>query len=294
MKFAIAGVSGKTGRIAAERLIERGHAVRVIVRDAAKGKDWNARRAAHTPEVAVADLADVRALTQALHGVDGAYLLIPPSMTATSFRAYQDGIAKSLVAAVREARVPHVVLLSSIGAQVESGTGPIAGLHVAEKLLREVEGTALTSLRAGYFVENLAGVLGAAKGQGTLPSFYPADLAIPMISTRDIGEVAADLLIEHATAKGKATNIVELGTDRTHAQVAEALSKLLAKPVRVDEAPVAAVSAAFQSFGFSKDLADLYQEMTSAIRSGIVKFEGGHRRIEAREPLETTLAGLLG
>ena len=56
--------------------------------------------------------------------------------------------ARGASEAVATSRVPHVVLLSSIGAQHEAGTGPIAGLHLTEALLRAVPTVALTSLRA--------------------------------------------------------------------------------------------------------------------------------------------------
>src|SRR5580704_14590954 len=75
--FAVAGVSGHTGRVVAETLLGQNKPVRVIVRDAAKGEDWKKRGA----EVGLADLDDADALTQALRGASGAYLLLPPMMS---------------------------------------------------------------------------------------------------------------------------------------------------------------------------------------------------------------------
>jgi hypothetical protein len=48
-----------------------------------------------------------------------------------------------------------------------------------------------------------------------------------------------------------------------------------------------------ESFGFKNDLARLYAEMTAAVTSGHVRFEGGHRSVESTEPLEQTLRALL-
>ena len=72
--FVIAGVTGNTGAVVADTLLPAKAPVRVIVRDAAKGAAWQAKGA----EVAIADLADVPALTAALRGAQGAYLLVPP------------------------------------------------------------------------------------------------------------------------------------------------------------------------------------------------------------------------
>lgn len=286
MTFAIAGVSGNTGKVAAEALLARGKKVRVIVRDAAKGAAWKARGA----EVAVADLADTAALTAALRGVEGAYVLVPPSHTAASYRANQDEISRSIAAAVREARVPHVVLLSSVGAHHPSGTGPIAGLHVTEGLLGAIEGTVVTSVRAGYFLENVAGSVAAVKDAGVLPSFFPAALTVPMIGTQDIGKLAAQLLLE-APAKSQ---VIELGTPRSFSELAATFGKLLGKTVQVQEVPLDAVAATLEGFGMGKDIAGLYAEMSAGVVNGKVAFEGGHRRVEATDAPETVLGGLLG
>ncbi|HWL85044.1 MAG TPA: NmrA family NAD(P)-binding protein, partial [Polyangiaceae bacterium] len=69
--FVIAGVTGNTGSVVAETLLARGEMVRVIVREAAKGASFAARGA----EVAVASLDDSAALSKALAGAKGAYLL---------------------------------------------------------------------------------------------------------------------------------------------------------------------------------------------------------------------------
>jgi uncharacterized protein YbjT (DUF2867 family) len=285
MTFVIAGVTGNTGKAAAEALLAKKESVRVVVRDAAKGEAWKAKGA----EVAVADLLDPASLGRALAGAKGAYLLVPPSMTEPQFRAYQDRTADALALAVKRSEVPHVVLLSSVGAQHAAGTGPIAALHRVEKLLSEIAGTKLTALRAAYFMENLGGSL-AMLGQGVLPSFLPNDFAFDMIAAADIGRVAAELLLEGTAAPG----VVELGGPvRSMADAAAALSKILGKPIAVHEAPVEAMAATLAGFGMSQEIAGMFQEMTGAILRGHVAFEGGHRRVQGTTPLETVVQGLV-
>ena len=140
--FAIAGVTGNTGSVVAETLLAAKAPIRVIVRDAAKGAAWKARGA----EVAIADLGDVAALTAAFAGVQGAYVLLPPRPTSTAPLADNHAVADAIAAAVAAAKVPHVVLLSSVGAQHPSGTGPIATVHYAEQVLAKV--TTWTAVRA--------------------------------------------------------------------------------------------------------------------------------------------------
>jgi uncharacterized protein YbjT (DUF2867 family) len=288
MLYAIAGVSGNTGRVAAETLLAAGQQVRVIVRDAKKGEPWRARGA----EVAVADVGDSAALAAALTGVNGVYLLLPPRM-APGFRAYQLETGRAIIAAIAQAKPAHVVFLSSIGAQHSSGTGPIAGLYPIEQGLRAVNEknpeVNVTFLRAGYFIENLASSF-AALPHGIIPNYCPVDAPIDMVGTTDIGQTAALLLREG----GHGVQIVQLGGPaRTTNDVAAALTRLLGKPITAVEAPLAELVPTFTSFGMPVDLAELYREMLGSFSSGLVRWEAGHRRIESTTPLDTVLGSLL-
>jgi uncharacterized protein YbjT (DUF2867 family) len=289
MKFAVAGVSGNTGKAAAETLLALGHQVRVIVRDAAKGEPWRAKGA----EVALADLRDVGALATALEGVDGAYLLVPPLM-APGFRAWQAEVGGALVAAAEAARANHVVFLSSIGAQHPAGTGPVAGLYPVEKALRAsvAEGRikSATFLRAGYFMENLAGSLGALE-QGILPGFMPVDLPIDMIASRDIGRVAAELLAQG----GQGLAVVELGGPAvTLNDAAAALTEIVGRPIAAIQAPLEQMVPTLTGFGIPLELAELYAELAGAITSGHIAWEGTGRRVLGTTPVAQVLRGVLG
>ena len=286
MAFVIAGVTGNTGKVVAETLLADKKAVRVVVRDAAKGGAWKDKGA----EVAVADLGDAKALAAALTGAEGAYLLVPPSMTEPSFAAYQDRVIESLATAIEAAKVPHVVFLSSVGAQHAGGTGPIAGLHRAEQRFARIPGTAFSHVRAAYFMENLAGSLGTL-AQGAISSFLPATFALPMIATRDIGRVAAKLLVEGT----KQTQIIELSSGPYSAEdAADALGKITSKRPTVQVAPLDAVVPAFTSFGMPKDLAELYREMLEGITKGHVSYDGAGRKVVGETSLEDVLRGLVG
>ncbi|HEX4622607.1 MAG TPA: NmrA family NAD(P)-binding protein, partial [Myxococcaceae bacterium] len=285
MLIAIAGASGRTGHVAAQTLLARGAKVRVILRDAAKGEAWRGRGA----EVALAALGDVPALTRALRGADGAYLLIPPNFAAPSQREYQQTLARAYAAAVAESGMPHLVFLSSFGAQHEKGGGPVDGLHAAEVLLRAATRTRVSVIRAAYFYENVTPLLAVVKSAGLLPSFFPAQLPVPMVATHDVGILAAELLLDAP----KASRIVELGTARSSAEVGDVLGKLLGKPIAVQEAAIESIGPMLTGLGFTADLAGLYVEMIAGIRSGKVAFEGGHRRVQASTPLEVSFRELL-
>lgn len=287
MTFVITGVSGNTGSVVADTLLAAGHRVRVVVREKAKAERFTARGA----EVAVADLGDRAALAAAFAGATGVYVLVPPNYAAPDFRAYQHATADAIAGAAADAKVPHVVLLSSVGAQHPAGTGPIAGLHYAENLLRKLPNTHSTFLRAAYFMENLGGSL-SMLDQGLVPSFTPATLAFDMVATVDIGKLAASLLVEGATA----TSIVDLSgpAKQSSADVARALSSITGKTITVAEAPLEAMVPTLTGFGLPAGVAELYREMTGAIITGHVAFEGGDRRVTGSTSVDTVLRKLLG
>lgn len=284
MTYVVAGVSGNTGRVVAEALLAQGHKVRVIVRDPKKGEPWAKKGA----EVATADLGDSAAVARALAGAKGAYLLVPPSFTP-DFRAYQRATIDALITALERTPIPHVVFLSSVGAHLPAGTGPITEIHGAEDRLRKLPKTAVTALRAGYFAENLGGSLGML-GQGVLPSFFPADFSFPMVATADIGKLAAGLLVEG----GQGFQVVQLsGPTSSMRAVAKELTRLVKREVTVQEAPVTAMATALQGFGFPAQLAGLYQEMTEGMIAGRLGFEAGVRTVQGTTPVAVVLEKLL-
>jgi uncharacterized protein YbjT (DUF2867 family) len=277
MTFVVAGVSGNTGSVVAETLLGRREKVRVVVREASEAPPWTARGA----EVAIADLEDAPSLARALSGASGAYLLIPPSFTAPSLRAHQTHVARSLAAAAAESGLGHVVFLSAFAAHRSGGSGPLAGLGEAEKLLGAIPRLRLSSIRAGYFYENVIPVLNVVKDAGILASFFPAELPVPMVATRDIGLLAANLLLD-----SKSEGVVELGAGLTYAEIARSLGTIVGKSVRVEEIPPEAIAPTIAGLGFNPDLTTAYVDLVTGIRSGALAFEGGHRRVAPSTSLD--------
>ncbi len=284
--FIITGATGHTGAVAAETLLAAGKRVRIVVRDAAKAERLRSLGA----EVFVADLNDQAALARAVRAAEGVFLISPPDVTAKDFIAERKQLTARQVSTLAAEKVPHVVLLSSIGAQLPSGTGPILSVHHAEQQLRAA-GLAATFVRAGYFVENWGAVIQSVKSDGVLPSFLPASQRIAAVSSVDVGRTIAQALLDGP----RGVRVLELSgpTDVSAQDVADAFSRILGRPVRVAEAPLDAVAPTFQSFGVSENVAGLYREMYGALAQGrLVPEPGEHLR--GSTELETTLRQLVG
>jgi uncharacterized protein YbjT (DUF2867 family) len=285
--YAVVGVNGNTGSVVAEELLRRGKKVRAIVRSEEKGASWKARGA----EVAIASVEDVEALTRALAGVEGAYLLSPPDMASTDMIERGRVVGDAFAAAITASGVKNVVFLSSIGAQHESGTGLIRSLHQIEQRLIPL-GINLTLLRPTYFMENWRASLGPAKSDGVFPSFLPADLRFPQIATRDIGTAAADALEDPSAG----LRIIELAgpEEYTPAEIATTVGGIVGKEVHLAPGPLDAVVPTYTSFGVSEHVASLFREMYAGLIDGTVGWDGkGERKRGTTTPAEV-LAPLLG
>ena len=285
--YAVAGVTGHTGKAVAETLYAKGQPIRVIVRDESKGASWKSRGA----EVAIADLADETTLTRALRGVEGAYVLPPPIATTTDFVGSRAQMFEAIGRAAVNARIPHLVFLSSIAAHLPKGTGPIVAAYMGERSLEKL-GIDVTFLRPSYFLENYGGALAPARNDGVLPSFMPARFTHAVVTTTDVGRAAAQALLDGPRGR----RVIELSgpVDVTPADVAASLGELLSRTVNVVEAPLDAVVPTFMSFGMSQQMAELYREMYAGFLNGTIAWEGKAEHVRGSIGIKEGLRALLG
>lgn len=286
--YAVAGVSGNTGAAVARTLLEMGLPVRAIVRSEAKGAKWEARGA----QVAVADISDATAMTKALAGACGAYLLNPPSYAEGDPFARAAQVASALATAVSASGVPKIAVLSSVGAQHDAGTGIIRTSTIFEQELGG-KAPAVVFVRASYFMVNWAPMAAVVGITGTLPSFLqPLDRAIPMVAPADIGRVAAEALLEDWSG----TRVVELEGPARYSphDAAAAFSKAVGTEVTATAVPDAQWASLMGMGGIPPAVIPHFVEMFQGLNNGIVDFEGaGSSHIYGRIPLDEEIAALV-
>ena len=265
--YAIFGATGHTGSIVANKLLDKGKKIRVFGRDGKKLAPFVQRGA----EAVTGDVTDATALGKALAGVEAVYALIPPSMTSTDFRAFQDQVTETIARALETAGVKNVVVLSSVGADKKDKTGPVVGLHNLETRLGQIKGLNALYLRAGYFMENTLAQADIIKNFGMLAGPVRADLPLPLIATHDIGEFAADALLE-LNFKGQQTREILGPRDVSYDEIAKIVGKAIGKPaLAYVQLPNEQVIQAMTSMGMSKNLASLICEMSDALNNGYMK-----------------------
>ncbi|WP_049556273.1 NmrA family NAD(P)-binding protein [Nonomuraea sp. SBT364] len=283
--YAITGVTGHVGGAAARELLARGAAVRAVVRDEAKGAAWSRAGA----EIAVADFGDRAALAEAFRGCRAAFVMLPTDPALADADAGHRRLADSIAGAVLGSGVPHVVMLSSIGAELAEGTGPIRWLHHLENRLRKT-GVTLTAIRPPHFQEKVETVLGAARELGVYPVFADsADVPTPMVATRDVGAVVAEAL----SAPSPVEEVIGLdGHHYTERQVAEELGNVLGRPLEVVTVPRPEWAGLMARAGVPPEFAEELAALYDAEGRGILR-PGGDRRVTCATELGETLRRLV-
>lgn len=283
--FVVSGATGRVGSGVAERLLAAGAPVRVLVRRPEAAVQWESRGA----EAVVTDLRDREQLRTALNGARGFFAMMPFDLSVADLDAYAGEVATSVAAAVAVNAVPHTVMLSSGGADLAVGTGPIRGLHIMEQQLLGTS-TTLTALRSGHFQEKLGDVLDAARHEGVFPVFSrTADEPVPMVATRDISEVAAQTLLAGASVS-EAVDIV--GPAYTERQVAEALGAELGRELTVVTLPEASWTHALTEAGFEPHIAASLSELYRAFDDGKLD-PRGDRSVTVTTPITDTIRHML-
>lgn len=261
VRYVIAGATGQVGSVVASQLLAQGEPIKVIVRDSGKGIAWSGRGA----EVAEGSLEDRAFLCEALRGAAGFFTLLPPILSNEDLYSAQRRVADSIAAGVKESGVPHVVMLSSIGADLDEGTGPIKGLHYLENAIR-ASGTKLTAIRSTYFQENIASAVPVAEQFGVYPNFLPsADFAMPMVATRDIGRLAAKLL-QHSPPRSDVVYLA--GPTYSVRQLAEKLGEAMGKKLLINNIPAPNQVATLTQAGLPLSMAEAIAEMYAALGAG--------------------------
>src|SRR6202161_3024588 len=204
--------------------------------------------------------------------------MLPPAKSREDQERDSDGIAK----AVKESGLPYAVHLSSYGAQVPEGTGPVAGLHSSEQKLNAIGGLNVLHLRAGFFMENNLAAVGMIHGMGMVGNALLPDLKLPMIATRDVGDYAAQRLLD-LDFSGKQTRELLGERDLSMTEATAVIARGIGKPdLRYQQFPYDQVQQALTQLGVPPKGAAMYIEMYKAINAGVLV------PLEPRSPENTT------
>jgi uncharacterized protein YbjT (DUF2867 family) len=264
MKYVITGSTGHISKPITQQLTKAGHDVTVITHQAAKTAEIQALGA----KAAVGSVENLPFLTQTFAGADAVYLMIPPKWDVAEWFTYQKQVADNYLAALVANNVKHVVVLSSVGAHMRKGCGPVDGSGYLEEIIAQHSNINTRVLRPTYFYYNLLSQINMIKNAGFVGSVQPADFKLGLTHTSDIADAAAAYLL-NPTFTG--FGIHYLASDDTHtwAEITKTLGAAIGKPELpyvelTDEQFVGGLKQA----GLSQTIIDGYAAMGKALREG--------------------------
>lgn len=273
MKYVVTGSLGNISKPLAEKLVAAGHTVTVISSKADKVEQIQALGA----QAAIGSVEDAGFLARTFIGADAVYTMVPPNFGAKDFKQYIAGIGRNYASAIRSSGVKNVVNLSSIGAHMPEGCGPVSGLYFVEKALNELEDVNVLHLRPGFFYTNFLANIPMIQQMGIIGGNYGEDARLVLSHPNDIAEVAAwelmDLEFRDKTIRYLASD------ERTTRELASVFGKAIGKLDLpwvnfTDEESFAGM----QQGGLPDEIARNYTEMGAAMRSGDMNSEYITRR----------------
>ncbi len=267
--IVITGAAGKTGSGITANLLSRAKKVRCIAKTPEKLQQFVSKGA----DAAVGSLEDVSFLTEAFSDATAVFTMIPPDYSVLNsvldFRAYQNKVGASIAEAIEKSGVKCVVNLSSQGAHLPDGTGPIKGLHDQEERLNRLRDVNVLHMRPAYFMENLLMYIPMIKNMNIAGSAINGDLKFAMIATRDVAAAATEHLIKLDFVQKSVRDF--LGQrDLSLREAISIIGKRINRPdLKYVQFSYKDARKGLLGAGLSEDMANLFIEMSRALNEGL-------------------------
>ncbi len=266
MKYVITGAAGHISKPLTEKLLKAGHDVTVIGRNAENIRSLTDLGA----KAAIGSVQDVEFLKKAFAGADAVYTMSPPNYNTNDLKASIAEVEKNYAEALKANNIKYVVNLSSIGAHLPEGCGPVVGLYRGEQLLNELKNTNIKHLRPGYFFANFLGNVGMVKNMNIIGgNFGDANFKMVLADTNDVAEVAFEEL-SNLNFEGHTVRYIA-SDERSTSDIARTIGVAIGKP----ELPWITFSdeqalGGMTQMGIPEEAAKNFTEMGHAMRSGIM------------------------
>jgi uncharacterized protein YbjT (DUF2867 family) len=140
--IAVMGASGDVGSKVANMLLKEKQDIRVFGRSAERLDPFGRRGA----EVVVSDAINVGDLQALFKDAASALVVLSGDVADPHYVSSRSEMSRGITRALRQQKVSHLVLASSIGADRDRGVGMVGGLHELEGLLFGLEDANVLSL----------------------------------------------------------------------------------------------------------------------------------------------------
>jgi NAD(P)H dehydrogenase (quinone) len=273
-RILVMGAAGKTGAPVAFSLLEAGFPITALVR---REDARSMRLREKGADILVGSMTDVADMRKALNGAARAYFCTPAlegNLTATA----------TFCAVAAETRLETVV---AMGQWLSCPSHP--ALHtretwLADRLLAQIPGVALTILNPGFFADNDMQVLSMAAQFGVMMLPYGQGQNAPP-SNEDMGRVAAAIL---ARPEGHAGQTYRITGPKllSPPEIAATVGRVLGRKVRYVDAPLGIFKRVMKQMGMSDYIIAQFVKYAAEYRRGTFAVGGPTdvvRRITGRE-----------
>ena len=230
----VLGATGGQGGAVTAALLARQAPVRAMVRRL--GEPSVQRLTERGVEVMVGSFDDPAALGAAMKGAAAVFALTTPFEAGVDAEV---GQGRAIVAAAGDARVPHLVFSSVAGADQHTGVPHFDSKAIIEKDVA-ASGLPYTITAPTYFFDNALGGEGADRiAAGIIDLPLPPNRPLQQLARPDMGAFVAKVLLDPKPYVGRR---IELASDAvTPAQMADALTTALGRPVRHEQTPLESI-----------------------------------------------------
>jgi uncharacterized protein YbjT (DUF2867 family) len=262
--IVILGAGGQVGSMIVKNLIEKNLTPKAVIRN--KNKEESLKKLG--AEVCVCDLFDGAELERIISKGTSLFVLTPENPFSENPLLDTEKILTNIYKAVKKSHIKKIVGLSSGGAHLKTGSGNLLMSRMLEDTFIDLK-TQLVFIRPGYYYSNWIGYLDIVKQEGILPTFYPKDFQIPMVSPADVALYIANILY----AENNYESIYEIIGPQLYSSddIAKTFGKLLNKSIITNEIPSDSWGNTLENIGFSPMGIKLMIEMTDCVIKGKTK-----------------------
>ncbi|OOQ61503.1 NAD(P)H-binding protein [Mucilaginibacter pedocola] len=264
MKITTTGSLGNVARPLVKKLIAAGHDVTVISTKEDKKADIEALGA----KAAIGSISDEAFLSDAFKGADAVYTMMPPAIGPVNMIQNIADAGQASANAIKSAGVQRVVLLSSVGADANEGTGPVKGVHRVEQLFSQLDGADVTVLRSGFFYVNFFRDIPLIKNRNIFGNNYSGSDQLALTHHEDLSSAIA----EELQSKGNGYEVKYVVSDiSTGRELAKLFGAVICKPeLTWTQIPDDQLKQGMLAGGLPPELAALITELGQGVRQGIV------------------------
>ncbi|WP_207534096.1 NmrA family NAD(P)-binding protein [Desertivirga arenae] len=279
----IVGATGQIGSLILRQLKDANIQARAVLRNPAKLFD-------KTLEFRQADLFSLEEVKRAFEGGSTAFLITPEDPNSNDPIGDAEKIVENYRSAVITTGIQKVIVLSSIGAHLQENTGNLAMSRILEQGFEDLAVEKIF-IRPSYYYSNWLPYLDIVKQYGTLPTFFPENLALDMNAPEDVAKFIVLVLsgkIDNASQK-----IIELTGPGLYSSsdVATILSKVFGKEVQAQQIPKENWRETLLSAGFTENAAKNIMEMTQVVVDGMAIPENPDKVIRLSTTLQKYFEG---